>query len=617
MERWFEDHTSLKNFLIEWPSRFVCLLVACTLVACTPQTSAVADGAVLNEAPEETANVSQSDCDAQPNGATTLYWGDIHVHTAYSLDAYGFGTMATPADAYRFARGEPFTLGGETLKLSRPLDFVAVTDHAEWLDMMYICTDPIQLHEPYCDRLRQNSSQISGSEVFGDYVVPTITKAEPEATPICQTNPELCTTSLNDAWSRVQQQANDANDPCSFTALIGFEWSATPNFSHTHRNVIFRSDSVVPFPIDYIRYPQVGQLWSMLDQKCRPEDGCDVITVPHNTNMGDGMSFDVESESERNIGFRTRFERLVEVTQQKGTSECLPPFDERTNSDDCDFELYITQHSRPKSASDFTEGEWEQMRQSYARSLLFRGLQAFDASGDKKRNPLQLGFVGSTDAHTAVPGFVDEEIWQGSVFSMGDFDRVMTRSQFNPGGIVGVWAEQNTRSAIFDAMKRREVYGTSGPRIAVRFDSNPNGSPLKCDTADVPSSAEIVMGGQFVKAEGAPAFRVMALPDQVPLDRIEIIKGELKDGKTNESRSQIWTGSGGQGQTCVIWSDPDFDVAAPAFWYPRILQEETPRWTEFMCQRKGKCEEHPEAIQKVQERAWGSAIWYLPDHASE
>ncbi|WP_373006762.1 DUF3604 domain-containing protein [Hyphomonas sp.] len=591
--------------------------MTCLLVACAPKVATVADGSVIDATPVAAADESPSDCGTTPHDGTSLYWGDIHVHTAYSLDAYGFGTMATPADAYRFARGEPFTLGGETMTLSRPLDFVAVTDHAEWLDIMYICTDPIKLHEPYCDRLRQNSTQATGSKVFGDYVIPTITQVKPQVTPVCEDDPDLCMASLNDAWTRVQQQANEANDPCNFTALIGFEWSATPSYSHTHRNVIFRSESVVPFPIDYIRYPEVGKLWSMLDENCKAEDGCDVITVPHNTNMGDGMSFDVESESERDLGFRTRFERLVEVTQQKGSSECLAPFDERLTSDDCNFELFTTQHSRAVPAADFTEAEWEQTRQTYARSLLFRGLQAFDVSGDKKRNPLQLGFVGSTDAHTGVPGFVDEEMWQGSVFSMGDFDRAMTRSQFNPGGIVGIWARENTRSAIFDAMKRREVYGTSGPRIAVRFDSNPNGSPLACDAADVPSSAEVVMGGQFVKAKGAPAFRVMALPDQIPLDKIEIIKGEWKDGKIHESRSQIWTGTSGKGQTCVVWSDPDFDETAPAFWYPRILQEETPRWTEFMCKRKGQCDAHPEAIQKVQERAWGSAIWYLPDHARE
>lgn len=612
-----EDYENSRPFLIGCRARVSIFLMACMLVACAPQSPAGVDGYSIDAVAEVQANVSQADCEAQPDGATSLYWGDIHVHTAYSLDAYGFGTMATPADAYRFARGEPFTLGGETLRLSRPLDFVAVTDHAEWLDMLYICTDPIQLHEPYCNRLRENSSQASGGKVFGEYVVPTITKAQPEVTPICQASPDLCLSSLNDAWSRVQQQANDANDPCNFTALIGFEWSATPNSSHTHRNVIFRSESVVPFPIDYIRYPQVGQLWSLLDQNCKPADGCDVITVPHNTNMGDGMSFDVESESERNIGFRTRFERLIEVTQQKGTSECLPPFDERMDSDDCDFELYITQYSQPKPVGDFTEAEWEQMRQSYARSLLFRGLKAFDASGDKKRNPLQLGFVGSTDAHTAVPGLVDEEMWQGSVFSMGDFERAMTRSQFNPGGIVGVWATRNTRAAIFDAMKRREVYGTSGPRIAVRFDANATGGALTCDAGDAQSSAEIVMGGQFVRASGAPSFRIMAVPDQMPLDKIEMIKGQWKDGKITETRSQLWAGNGTSGQTCIVWTDPGFDESAPAFWYPRVLQEETPRWTEFMCRRQGKCEDFPEALQKVQERAWGSAIWYLPDGAGD
>jgi len=172
-----------------------------------------------------------------------VYWGDLHVHSAYSLDAWGYGTMRTPAEAYAFARGTPIKLAGSIpVQLDRPLDFMSVTDHAEWFDLLYICTDPEWSDEPYCNIMTENNNALEGRKVFVEYVLPTITEAVPAPTPLCAKNAEHCKTAQQLQWQRIQHQTNQANDPCRFTSFIGFEWSATPDYSHNHRNVIFAND---------------------------------------------------------------------------------------------------------------------------------------------------------------------------------------------------------------------------------------------------------------------------------------------------------------------------------------------------------------------------------------
>jgi hypothetical protein len=552
-------------------------------------------------------------CSYYQPGVKHLYWGDLHVHTAYSLDAYAYGTMGTPREAYKFARGETIELAnGSPVRLQRPLDFAAVTDHAEWFDLMHICTDPEQSDDPYCTNLRENSSPTTGRGVFREYVIPTITQEKPAFTPICTADPARCLQASKSQWQRIQQQTNEANDPCHFSALIGNEWSATPSYSHSHRNLIFANENVTPEAIDYIRFPSLETLWEQLDLQCRPENGCDVIAIPHNTNMGDGIFFDVETETDRARQLRSQYERLVEIHQEKGNSECLPAFGAEGEGD-CDFELYLTKNSRPKTTADYSKEEWEKMRRTHVRGLLLRGLEAYQASEDEHLNPLQLGIIGSTDGHAGAPGFVNEDQWQGSVFGLGEFEHMMTRVNWNPGGLVAVWAEENTRESIFAALKRREVYGTSGPRITVQFFASTGEAPLSCEEADTRKNAETSMGGSFSSAANGPQFLVMALNDKAPLDKVEIIKGEWKDGVLKETRMEIWARQTEGKSVCQTWRDPDFDASAPAFWYPRILQAPTPRWSTVQCVKEGRCEEYPEAVGIIQERAWGSPIWFLPE----
>ena len=582
------------------------------LSGCSQPGKASEDGLAKTTA----ASVPAGDvsCPGYSPGHKQVFWGDLHVHTAYSLDAYGFGTLRTPAEAYRFAKGNPVDSPAGDVQLERPLDFMAVTDHAEWLDLMYTCTDPRMSTHPYCVKLRDQSAQETGATIFRDYVNPTITQAQPAKADICTEDPASCDDALLSQWERMQQQTNAADDPCTFTALNGFEWSATPNYSHTHRNIIFASDKVTPTPIDYIRYPEIGQLFGQLEAGCRAEDGCDAITIAHNMNMGDGNSFDIETESERTLALRTRYERLVEVTQEKGASECLPAYADRETSGDCGFENYITYHSRPKPLAEFEEADWERMRSTYARGLLRRGLMAYANQQDTKGNPLQAGFVGSTDSHTGLGGYVEEDQWQGTVFGIGNFERNMSRVGFNPGGLVAVWAEQNTREGIFTALKNRETYATSGPRIALRFDAAKEGEALSCIAggALAPVSGGTPMGGVLAGTSQSAAFRIAVTADKAPLEKIEIIKGTLKGDSYEETVLPVWQSQQGEANACVIWSDDAFDPAAPAYWYARVTEVPTPRWSSFLCREAGRCEEFPDADVTIQEHAWASPIWHLP-----
>ncbi len=550
-------------------------------------------------------------CSDTATSQKQVYWGDLHVHTAYSLDAYGFGTVATPTEALNFARGQPIQLpGGSVAHLDRPLDFVAITDHAEWLDFLHHCTDPGNSNHPACQSLREHSSPEGGGKNFADFVVPSITKDAPAALAPCAEDPAMCRSNSFAQWQRIQNQVNAANTPCEFTALLGYEWSATRSFSHTHRNVIFRSAAVTTEAIDYIRHPKLTDLFRELNLQCRHDKGCAALTIPHNTNMSDGASFDVLTEDADTRNMRARYERLIEIHQEKGNSECLAPLGVQDESD-CNLEIQLTRQSRPAKPSDYSQAEWERMRAGYVRGLLLRGLEASATSLPPNAMPLKLGIVGATDTHSATPGYVEEALWQGSVFGFGNFERNMTRLSWNPGGLTGVWAKQNTRADIFDALHRREVYATSGTRIRLRVDSavSMKSGSSSCDKfadADLP----VPMGGDLHPARGSPVFRIQALADRTPLARIEIIKGTFIDGEKRQKVISVWQGNARD--VCLIWRDDEYHKHAPAFWYVRVHEQATPRWSSWMCRAAARCDAFPEADRMVTERAWSSPIWSLP-----
>lgn len=560
-------------------------------------------------------------CDGFVEGQKQLFWGDLHVHTAYSMDAYAFGNRHDPDDAFAFGRGQQLTLadGVTKVQLDRPLDFMAVTDHAETFDVMYLCTDPRYLDNDYCTNMRKDSVMESSLAVFTDYLLPVIAGASPQRPSLCdqKTDDEEsinCTVASERQWRRVQEQANAANSPCEFTAFIGNEWSATPNDQHWHRNLIYASDSVSEQAIDYVRYPNLDSLWQALDEQCLAERGCDVISIPHNTNLSEGGGFDIENQTDRQLQSRARYERLLEVYQSKGNSECLPEHWDEAGAD-CGFEILLPRWTSDKlQQKSLSNDEWQGLRASYARNVLTKGLLASDRSG-AGFNPLMLGFIGSTDNHTATAGLVAEDAWPGDAWSWGDdVARRFQRLGYNPGGLVAVWAEENTRASIFSALKRREVYATSGSRIALKFQAYASRQSNLCESQSMPS-ADALMGGLLQSSRVAtPQFVIQASMDQRRLSKVEIVKASLINGEAVEQVSTLMNSENGRTELCLTWEDTSFDKRHPAFWYVRVLEQPSPRWSKLDCETAANCDRFPDADKTIQERAWASPIWYLPHH---
>jgi hypothetical protein len=567
------------------------------------------------------ASVASSDsCDYATTGERHVYWGDLHVHTAFSLDAYAFGTRHDPGDAFAFAQGQELLLadGVTRIALTRPLDFAAVTDHAETFDTMYLCTDPLYLENSYCRGLRQGSggqNLEASMRVFRDYLLTALAgNAPPNLSRLCDAGDGECEAAGSRQWRRAQEYANAANRPCDFTAFVANEWSATPGTSHWHRNLIFKSSAVTRQAIDYLRFPTLEKLWGALDSQCLPSQGCDVIAIPHNSNLAEGGGFDVEKETENLLHQRAKYERLMEIHQIKGNSECLPTGDEIGGDEDCGFEILVPAQvagTGPVAAPD--RARLELLGASYGRSLLKRGLLASQRESSAGLNPLQLGFVGSTDSHRGTPGAVDETNWKGDTRGWGDSAaRRLQNPLYNPGGLVAVWAEENTRESLFSALKRRETYATSGPRIGLKFQAHWGGPGASCEAADgdVPAA---VMGGLLPTIkQGRPLFRVLATADKSPLSRVEIIKGTVIKGVMEESVIRVSTEDAGRNQLCATWVDKDFDPEVPAFWYARVLEIPTPRWSKLDCEKLGSCLQMQEADKMIRERAWSSPIWYSP-----
>ncbi len=541
-----------------------------------------------------------------------LFWGDLHVHSALSMDAYAFGTRSSPADAFKFARGQKSGIlpDGTEVKQSRPLDFAAVTDHAETFDVMHICTTPgHEASNSYCEKFRELSGNNPANSIlaFRNFLLPVIAGARPKKPVLCEEQGVNCEIAAAEAWQAVQEAANQANAPCDFTAFVGFEWSATPNNSHWHRNVIFKDENVTAEAIDYVRFPSPDALWSELDRQCKSEDGCNVLAIPHNTNLSEGGGFDVEKSGEAELFRRAKYERLIELVQSKGTSECLPEnWDDPVS--DCGFETFLLQTTRQKMKDN--PAFLDAFNRSFTRNILSRGLLAYKQSGDQKLNPLQLGIIGSTDNHTATPGLVGETEWKGGAWGGGDSSkkRWLQRVDYNPGGLVAVWALENTRSHIFDAMMRRHVYATSGTRIKLRFAAASAAQSLCTGNF----MAGTPMGGTLAEQAEAPIFSIQAEKDVAPLMRIEVVKGQINKGVIEERVVTVEENSNGIDQTCVTWSDPDFNSEEPAYWYARISEIPTPRWSKYACESLGTCADVPKADRLISERAWSSPIWYLP-----
>ncbi len=593
------------------------------------------------------------------------FFGDLHAHTAYSYDAWVFDVRTTPEQAYRFARGEaldlaPFDAEGRPTRparLARPLDFAAVTDHSEFLAETDACTTPgAQGHDSETCRTYR-SGLAAGVTVLGSALV----GANPARLPdVCGEDRASCRDGLAGVWQRVVAAAEGAYDrsgACSFTSFVAYEYTGSLGASTQHRNVIFANERV-PLPVSYYEQPTRLGLWRALRRDCIDVVGgdCDVIAIPHNTNESNGNSFRVEypgaatiEEQREQASLRADIERLVEVYQHKGDSECRNGFAGLLGAPDeqCDFEK-----TRPGETADCGEGTGSGgaagvgciSRRDFLRGILAEGLREGERLG---LNPYRLGVIASTDGHNGTPGNVDERTFIGNHGSNDDTaaERLgrgflgLGGPEYGPGGLVGAWAEENSRGAIFAALKRRETFGTSGPRIAVRLFG---GADLPAGLCDDPDLARIgyergvPMGGVLPGDGRAPRFVAQALRDpgtaEVPgglLDRIQIVKVWVEDGGAHERVFDVAGGGGdadvdpatcaprgpGADSLCADWTDPDFDPAIPAAYYARVLENPSCRWSGWECLRLPAAERpdacaDPAVPRTIRERAWTSPIWW-------
>lgn len=662
------------------------LLCALVLTACAPpehEPFAVQDFSQTAKRPQSCAN---------HNPERNAYFGDLHVHTAFSSDAYTQEVRATPDDAYRFAfqvkndhtansatAGSPHNSRiAPVLKgaLKRPLDFMAVTDHAEFLGETRLCHRG-NTSAKWCKVLGEGNPH---SLYMLKYIMLPLVWRESE---LCGEDNHACQSALDDAWQdtiRAAEHWNDTSDACERVTFVGFEYSSHRLGSNLHRNVVFRNAHVTRRPISYIDTTREWHLWDILNRQCvegHPE--CDAMSIPHNSNISNGRMFAVDypntwlkSQQRERAQLRAKMEPLVEIMQHKGDSECRNGIADVGGSEDelCAFEK--PEELRWKQSSDGPDvsynpcytgplADWVPhlgpdclSSLSYARYALIEGLKEEQRLGV---NPYKFGLSAGTDTHNAVGGTVAEYDFRGHLGILDNttpkrLNRLAGAASVgdNPGGLIGVWSVQNTRDDLFTAMKKREVFGTSGPRIRPRFFGGWDYKDGLCDEANwlrLAYNAGTPMGGDLPKApngKSAPVFVVQALADTgteeqagTPLQHLQVIKGWVDDsGKKQQRvytvRSQTdiprldvnqCTRDTGRSRVvsnmCQVWHDPEFDPQQRAVYYARVVEAPTCRYTQHQClnmpagQSAAICAADDVTVPKtIQERAWTSPIWYTP-----
>ena len=601
---------------------------------------------------------------ANQNFPTKVLFGDVHVHTGLSGDAGGSGTRLMPSDAYRFARGEQVTSNtGQPVRISQPYDFLAVADHTDGMGMILdvLAGTPNIMADPYGREL--NAAFNKGGKIARAATVGMIAKfSQGEINEVLNYQPG--NPAYKATWETIVQAAEDYNEPGQFTALIGFEWTSLVKGNNLHRVVLMRDDGDIATMIEpYTTTPPLGSpnprdLWKWMEN-WEKETGGKMLAIPHNGNLSNGWMFPLVDNFDKDnplddayLTARSRWEPLVEVSQSKGDGEAHPllsPDDAFADFETWDMgNLDVSQAKTP-----------EMLPGEYARSALKRGLE-FDAS--LGINPYKFGMIGSTDTHTALSTNAENNFFG----KMASHEPMPGRSagveKKNPklgisrqgwqtvaGGIVAVWAGENTRGEIFDAMQRKETFATTGSRIRVRFFGGfdfTEADARSRQPATLGYSKGVPMGGDLSDAPKgkAPTFLVAAMkdPQSGNLDRIQIVKGWLDAkgksqekvydvvwgdadkrkldrkgkltpvGSTVDVKTATWTNTIGNAELITVWKDPDFNPSKKAFYYARVIEIPTPRWTTYDAARFG--EAIPEgAPVSLQERAYTSPIWYSPE----
>ena len=649
----------MKNRL---PSLSVAVLVACSGLASSLPAAAASPGLA---APDQAT--AESIHSAKPNYSpyagrsfpTRPFFGDTHLHTAYSMDAGAFGARLGPRDAYRFARGNEVTSNtGQPVKLSRPLDFLVVADHSDGMGFFPLLMggDPAVMADPqgrkWNEMIHSGQGAAAAVDIIQSFGKGAISRA---------ILPVPGTAAYQSAWRATIAAAEEANEPGRFTAFIGFEWTSNTGGNNLHRNVIFRDDANRASQVEpYTTMQPLGSdnpadLWKWM-AAYEDRTGGNVLAIAHNGNLSNGRMFPTVEDFGKKIDRRyaeerMKWERLYEVTQTKGTGEAHPLLS--PNDEFASFEIWDKGNLDGSAAKTNDMLEFE-----YARSAFQNGLVLEQKLG---LNPYKFGLVGSSDAHTGLAAMEEENFFGKTAPQEPGPERTQKAFFDNPAtgvkimdwevsasGYAAVWATDNTREALFDAMSRRETYATTGPRMIVRFFGGWEFEPADANNrlpAHIGYSKGVPMGGDLSAApQGrSPRFLVAALKDPIGanLDRIQVVKGWVdrkgqvreqvydvawgdadqrapgSDGKlpavgsTVDLENATWTNTIGDPELITVWEDPDFDPALRAFYYARVLEIPTPRWTAYDAERFG-VEPLPGTAMIIQERAYTSPIWYTP-----
>jgi hypothetical protein len=574
------------------------------------------------------------------------FFGDLHIHTKHSHDAASQGTVATPRDAYRFAMGEPlgvqpFDASGKslrTLRLERPLDFAGVTDHSELFGEIRMCKNPgLPGYDSFVCRVYRGWPRLGATLVAGHASIRAPRYA------FCGEDGEHCAAEARSVWQDIQEAAEwayDRSSACRFTSLVGYEWTATgmPAAANLHRNVFFRSHIVPRDAVSSVEHFPAEEMWAELDRQCDPKDGCEWLAIPHNSNISSETMFRTElldgtPFTKESAGVRGRSERIVEIYQHKGSSECsaaTSPADELCGFENLPYDTF----------AGVRGGRTQAGPMNFARNALGAGLVQQAKLG---ANPFAFGFIGSTDTHLGAAGEVSESSFPGhggATFAAQELPTgLVDTPEFSPGGLAVIWAEENARDSLFDALQRREVYGTSGPRIVLRFFGGWGYDEALCATRNrvaLAYSDGVPMGADLTPApsrRSVPRFMVSALRDAgtvsepgTPLERLQVVK-LWADGETShEAVFDVASSGTGTGESlCAVWADPAFDAAQHATYYARVLERPSPRWHARICEREQVECSDPGALpddlraccderwpHEIRERAWSSPIWYTP-----
>lgn len=585
-----------------------------------------------------TAEPPPSRLQVEPDPLRQVFWGDLHIHTSLSTDAYTMGVRTLPDDAYTFCKGGTIAHGaGYAIRSERPLDFCSVTDHSEYLGVLRAEKPKMPLSTRSLRERLLNDSRLRNTIAF---LRSTVTFDLENVEQV--DNADAIT---RDAWRQTIEAARRHNDPGRFTAFIGYEWSSMPGDRNLHRNVIYRGDRVPEKPYSSLESEDPRDLWSALE--AQRAQGMEVMAIPHNGNVSgglmyddaayDGSAFDADYAARR-----IRNEPVSEIFQVKGSSETHPelsPQDEFAGFEI--FDILLSREVIPSRPAG-----------SYARDALRTGIEFAHNEGF---NPYRFGVIGSTDSHNASSP-ADEDNYHGKLPLLDGSAAIrlgkamllpeerQLGKQWSAAGLAAVWAEANTRESLFDAMRRKETYATSGPRITVRFFGGwqfPGDILERPDRVAAAYDGGVPMGGDLPAAQRrAPTFVVWASkdPQSGHLDRIQIVKGwvdgrgqsrekifdvALSDsrvvdpetgkappvGNTVNAAEASYTNTIGAAQLAAVWTDPEFDPGREAFYYARVIEIPTPRWSTYDAKKLGV--EPPEPV-SIQERAVTSAIWYSP-----